>query len=41
VHPLSDGDGDPLGRDEERRQRRRGLFRPVAQCGGCRFAARQ
>ena len=34
VHALSDGDGNPLGRDEQRRQHRRGLLRPVAQRGG-------
>src|SRR5580693_3900794 len=41
VHALSDGDGYPLGRDEERRQHGRGLLRPVAQRGGRRGAARQ
>src|SRR5580693_2822928 len=41
VHALSDGDGNPLGRDEERRQHGRGLLRPVAQPGGaCRESAR-
>src|SRR5439155_2913174 len=41
MHPLSNGDGNPLGSDEERRQRGRGLLRPVAQRGGGRGSARQ
>src|SRR6202043_3827156 len=41
VPPLSDGDGNPLGCDEKRRQDGRGLLRPVAQRGGRRGAARQ
>jgi hypothetical protein len=30
VHPLGDRDGNPLGRDEKRRQQGRSLLRPVA-----------
>ncbi len=31
VHPLRDRRGDPLGGDQQRRQRGRGLLGPVAQ----------